>query len=247
VAVFTYGGTSLVQAGQRVTVAGVTGGTYNGTWIVSAVTSTTFTVLGSGFTNVAGSGGTFTLSAVGSFVAGTAAITPLVVQGAASQTANLQTWQDSNANILGYVGFDGRSVFNYLGAGGPTVVPMVLAQFTVVPNATTRIGAIIRGAASQTADLQQWQDSSAAVKGYVSSGGVARFEVVQSNSANIDLRTANSGGQITALKQTAAASNPGSGYARLYFRDGTTAGTLKLVVIAGAAGAETTILDNIPQ
>lgn len=29
--------------------------------------------------------------------------------------------------------------------------------------------------------------------------------------------------------------------------NGTTAGTLKLVVRAGAAGAETTILDNIPQ
>ena len=33
----------------------------------------------------------------------------------------------------------------------------------------------------------------------------------------------------------------------MYYRDGTNAGTLKLVVRAGAAGAETTILDNIPQ
>ena len=95
VAVFTYGGTSLVQVGQTVTVAGVTGGAYNGTWVVSAVTSTTFTVLGSGFTNNAGTGGTFTLSAVASFTAGTAAITPLVVKGAASQSANYQEWQTS--------------------------------------------------------------------------------------------------------------------------------------------------------
>jgi hypothetical protein len=35
--------------------------------------------------------------------------------------------------------------------------------------------------------------------------------------------------------------------AQLYLRDGTTAGTLKLVIIAGTTGAETTILDNIPQ
>ena len=95
VAVFTYGGTSLVQVGQTVTVAGVTGGAYNGTWVVSAVTATTFTVLGSGFTNNAGTGGTFTLSAVASFIAGTAAITPLVVKGAASQSANYQEWQTS--------------------------------------------------------------------------------------------------------------------------------------------------------
>jgi hypothetical protein len=38
-----------------------------------------------------------------------------------------------------------------------------------------------------------------------------------------------------------------AGGARLYFLDGTNAGTLKLVVKAGAGGAETTILDNIPQ
>jgi hypothetical protein len=100
VAVFTYGGTSLVQVGQKVTVSGVSGGTYNGTWIVTDVSTTTFTVLGSGFTNVAGSGGSFKLSAVGSFVAGTAAITPLVVQGAASQTANLTEWQNSSGTSL---------------------------------------------------------------------------------------------------------------------------------------------------
>jgi hypothetical protein len=48
-------------------------------------------------------------------------------------------------------------------------------------------------------------------------------------------------------KQTAQAASPGAGNAHLYFRDGTNAGTLKLVVRAGASGAETTILDNIPQ
>jgi len=48
-------------------------------------------------------------------------------------------------------------------------------------------------------------------------------------------------------KQTVATTNPGAGIGSLYFRDGTTAGTLKLVVRAGAAGAETTILDNNPQ
>jgi hypothetical protein len=107
VAVFTYGGTSLVQVGQTVTVAGVTGGAYNGTWVVSAVTSTTFTVLGSGFTNNAGTGGTFKLSAVGSFTAGTAAITPLVARAAASQSANIQEWQDSTGATLASIGTNG--------------------------------------------------------------------------------------------------------------------------------------------
>jgi hypothetical protein len=61
------------------------------------------------------------------------------------------------------------------------------------------------------------------------------------------LGTRNSGGELTLVRETAATTNPGANLARIYFRDGTNAGTLKLVVRAGTAGAETTILDNIPQ
>jgi hypothetical protein len=48
-------------------------------------------------------------------------------------------------------------------------------------------------------------------------------------------------------KTSSAVANPGADIARIYLVAGTTAGTLKLVVRAGASGAETTILDNIPQ
>jgi hypothetical protein len=200
VAVFTYGGTSLVQAGQVVTVAGVTGGTYNGTWKVTAVTSTTFTVLGSGFTDVAGTDGTFTLSAVGSFVAGTAAITPIVVRGAASQTANLQEWQNSAGTILPSIGpngtmtlksvssanlvtfFNGTSgfgagnisyngIFNINGAN--MGFPYAASGATLSVNATsaTIVPITSRGFASQTGDLQQWQNSAGTVLASVSSSG----------------------------------------------------------------------------
>lgn len=47
--------------------------------------------------------------------------------------------------------------------------------------------------------------------------------------------------------KTVATSNSSTGYACLYFRDGTTAGTLKLVVRAGNTEPEITIFDNIPQ
>ena len=200
VAVFTYGGTSLVQAGQVVTVAGVTSGTYNGTWKVTAVTSTTFTVLGSGFTNVAGTGGTFTLSAVGSFVAGTAAITPIVVRGAASQTANLQEWQNSAGTILPSIGpngtmtlksvssanlvtfFNGTSGF---GAGNISYngifninaanmgFPYTASGATLSVNATsaTVVPITSRGFASQTANLQEWQDNSGTILSAVDKAG----------------------------------------------------------------------------
>jgi hypothetical protein len=57
----------------------------------------------------------------------------------------------------------------------------------------------------------------------------------------------NNGAIFEFVRATAASYSPGANRATLYFRDGTNAGTLKLVVRAGTAGAETTILDNIPQ
>jgi hypothetical protein len=111
VAVFTYGGTSLVQAGQRVTVASVTGNTsYNGTWVVSAATTTTFTVLGSGFTSGAGTGGTVKISANISAIASSTAQTPMVIQAAASQVAPVLEIQNSS----------GTSVFNVQNTGTVT-------------------------------------------------------------------------------------------------------------------------------
>jgi hypothetical protein len=60
-------------------------------------------VLGSGFTNVAGSGGTVKISANLSVVASSAAQAPVVVQAAASPTANIQEWQNSSGGNLASV------------------------------------------------------------------------------------------------------------------------------------------------
>ncbi|MBT1668549.1 hypothetical protein KK092_04070 [Curtobacterium flaccumfaciens pv. flaccumfaciens] len=61
------------------------------------------------------------------------------------------------------------------------------------------------------------------------------------------LREKNSGGELQLSSQSPALSAPGAaGKAVLGFVSGTTAGTLKLVVRAGS-GAQTTVLDNIPQ
>jgi len=61
------------------------------------------------------------------------------------------------------------------------------------------------------------------------------------------LREKNSGGELQLSSQSPALTAPGTaGKAVLGFVSGTTAGTLKLVVRAGS-GAQTTVLDNIPQ
>ena len=127
---------------------------------------------------------------------------------------------------------------------------------------TTRIPLTIKGAASQSANLQEWQNSGGTAlasissagalsvssgNATISSAGVIRAVQVNTISDLATIREANSGGFLRMTRQTAALTNQGANIGGLYFRDGTTVGTLKLVVRAGAAGAETTILDNIPQ
>jgi hypothetical protein len=108
------------------------------------------------------------------------------------------------------------------------------------------IGVAIRGAASQSANLQEWQNSGGTARARVDANGVVFGSTIAGINSLVFMREENSGGLFEAQKQTAVAANPGSGKGKIYFRDGTNAGTLKLVVRAGAAGAETTILDNIP-
>jgi hypothetical protein len=241
-------------------------------------------------------------------VAGAATTAGIVVRGAASQTANLQEWQNSAGTILASVSSAGT--FNNLGSGTMMTItsstdnariayvrglsyglrmgsnvsafnveavdstsgtasfqPLVLGGSTlsfsiggasrVVVGATgtmtvsgftaASVGMIVRGAASQTANLQQWQSSAAANLASVDSAGNIRGNSVRTLSDFTSLLEANSGGYVRLTRQTSATPNPGANLGSLYFRDGTNAGTLKLVVRAGASGAETTILDNIPQ
>jgi hypothetical protein len=168
---------------------------------------------------------------------GAAARVGQVIRGAASQSANLQEWQNSAGSILARVHENGditaRVVRSTLAAriqtSDPSVAPMVVTT-----------------AASQTANSMEWQNSGGTALATVSAAGVGRFENVGTLNGFGVLGYNASGGHATLVRANAAMTNPGANTGRLYFRDGTNSGTLKLVVRAGAAGAETTILDNIP-
>jgi hypothetical protein len=163
-----------------------------------------------------------------------------VIQAGGGQTANLTEWQHSAGNTLLFVGASGvlRAGASIAGTGwainnsvyGASVIPLV-----------------IRGAASQTANLQEWQNSAGTVQASMASNGGMEVRFIQTQFGLAQLTNLNDGGQLRMNKQTTTTASPGANRAALYFRDGTNAGTLKLVVRAGAAGAETTILDNIPQ
>jgi hypothetical protein len=76
-----------------------------------------------------------------------------VIRGAASQTANLQEWQDSAGTILARVTSGGAFFLT-----APTLyAPSISA------GAATNMGLRIYGSVSQTADLTQWQTSASAV------------------------------------------------------------------------------------
>jgi hypothetical protein len=80
-----------------------------------------------------------------------------VVRGFASQTANLQEWQDSAGTVYAFI-----NPFGQLSIGqSPTIYSN--ARISINTVATTVVGQVIRGQASQTADLQQWQNSAGTV------------------------------------------------------------------------------------
>lgn len=107
----------------------------------------------------------------------------LVIRGKSAQTGDLQKWQNSAGTVLAKVAADGQlsignGTSNYLSTydaygniTSRTAGTNYSANISVLTGATNYIGMVIRGLASQTADLQQWQNSSATVLASISSAG----------------------------------------------------------------------------
>jgi len=176
------------------------------------------------------------------------AVIPVRIIGAASQTANLQEWLNSSSTILSRISSSGQFVSDqqtYIGSGATSIGN---TRFNVATGAASVVGAVIRGAASQTANLTEWQNSAGSVIANIGNSGGLSALFMQTEFGLAQLANQNSGGGLRLNSVGASTnSNPGASRALIYVKDGTTPGTLKLVVRAGAAGAETTILDNIPQ
>ena len=105
----------------------------------------------------------------------TAADKGLVIKAASSQTANLQEWQNSAGSVITRVGPSGviettvqLSARSALTAGTDNYLS---ASLSVIPLNASVVGQVIRGAASQTADLQQWQQSDGTITSYIGNDG----------------------------------------------------------------------------
>ena len=118
-----------------------------------------------------------------SVIAPSASTAGLIVRGAASQTADLQQWQDSNGTALAKITATGDTTFGYTYISGVRDVNATGAYINMqsadgvllnTRSASNR-GIIIKGAASQTADLQQWQNSAGTKLAWINSNGSAEF------------------------------------------------------------------------
>jgi hypothetical protein len=178
---------------------------------------------------------------------------PFVVNALTGTSVNLAEFSvnagiQANVNNVGIFNSNNANGFQIAGAmyygslnGGQS------ARIQAGPAVGANPHVVVRGVASASGNLQEWQNSAGAVAAFINPAGLGRFENVGTGNGLAVVGYNASGGHVTLNRATAAMTNPGANSGRLYFRDGTNAGTLKLVVRAGAAGAETTILDNIPQ
>ena len=102
-------------------------------------------------------------------------ITGVVVRAFASQTANLQEWQNSAGTVLASLAPNGNLRTNFVGSvdAGKAYISTGSTgnSINIWTNATTNIGLTVQGVASQTADLQQWQNSAGTVLASVNSAG----------------------------------------------------------------------------
>ena len=94
---------------------------------------------------------------------GSPTVVPLTITGDASQTANLMTIGNTTFRSTG--GITTTSQLNATSALCAGTSNYYQASLNVVPLNATIIGTVIRGAASQTANLQEWQNSAGTALG----------------------------------------------------------------------------------
>lgn len=146
--------------------------------------------------------------------------TKLVVKGTASQsTTDLQQWQDSNANVLAKIGSDGyltigQAVIGKVNSNNALTLFDVVQSRTAPGVATTQASGsnpttvVVKGTASQASvNLQEWQDSGAAVKASVlASGTITAGNQVQ---AAFDILARTGGANQVTMGNAAPGGGPG--------------------------------------
>lgn len=172
-----------LSVGEVVTLAGTTGGTYDGTFFVATVpASTTFTITSALTTGQVGAAGTLAVPAQMTSIARNAGSVAALIRGASGQLASFVEVQNNAGTSLLRVNTSGFVLAPLGLVGGGTTqstnTSSVVSNNTLYPTSATNIGLAVRGAASQSANLQEWQDSAGTILGSVSSVGNTQLPIL---------------------------------------------------------------------
>ena len=124
-------------------------------------------------------------------------------------------------------------------------VMYISPQVSILPSSINSVGLLVRAASGQVANLAEFQANSGAVLARVTPAGVLYASQILGNNGLVSMGEFNNGGIFELVRGTAQSYSPGANRATLYYRDGTTSGTLRLATRTGASGIEETIVDNI--
>ena len=177
-----------LSVGEVVTLAGTTGGTYDGTFFVATVpASTTFTITSALTTGQVGAAGTLAVPAQMTSIARNAGSVAALIRGASGQLASFVEVQNNAGTSLLRVNTSGFVLAPLGLVGGGTTqstnTSSVVSNNTLYPTSATNIGLAVRGAASQTANLQEWQDSTGGTSALITSAGRGAFPRISAGAA----------------------------------------------------------------
>jgi hypothetical protein len=99
---------------------------------------------------------------------------PLVVYGSASQTANLQEWRNSGGGVLAAILTSGYMLTSGLidvAGNGAYLATGPSSPITINTRTSSITGLIVKGVSSQSANLQEWQNSSGTVLASINASG----------------------------------------------------------------------------
>ena len=138
--------------------------------------------------------------------------TPLTVLGGTGQAVPLQSWKTVSLSQLSTVDQNGYGNFARLTAGQGTDLAYT-AALSVNTTGTAVKGVVVRAVASQSVNLQEWQDSAGATANFIGAAGNVSFALATmtvSTGGNMNLLgqarigTSSTLGMLTVLNSTAA-------------------------------------------
>lgn len=164
------------------------------------------------------------------------------------------TWSNTVSSIIASTGLTGGTITT---TGTIAVDSNVVAFLTTsqtftgtqtltVSNASST-PLVIQGISSQSGDLLKLKSVSNVIVAKIDSSGNLLANTVGTLNSFALLQEENSGGVAKITKVSSLPTAAGLDNLKIYVRDGSTAGTIRLAVQAGATGDEVTIVDKIPQ